>query len=76
MNYEYLSDCLWYIGHITTGISIIYIHSNYYSAVSIMLFGQSCIILSRPISRIDNKKHKILSYTLEENTEEIVSTNL
>ena len=42
-----------------------------------MLFGQGCIILSRPISRIDNKKqHKILPYTLEENTEEIMSNNL
>lgn len=65
MNYEYLSDCLWYVGHITTGISIFYIHSNYYVAISIVLFSQACIIISRPISNIDNKKHRIKNYTLE-----------
>jgi hypothetical protein len=63
MNYLLLSDILWYIGHILTGLSIIVTHNNYYLAVSMVLFGQFITIISRPIGRIkDNKIGIILSY--------------
>lgn len=55
MNYVLLSDCLWYIGHILSEISILFTHNNYYLAVSMALSGQCITIISRPISRIKNK---------------------
>ena len=54
MNYLLLSDCLWYIGHILTGISIIFTQNNFYVAVSLVATGQFITMISRPIGRIDN----------------------
>jgi len=54
MNYLLLSDCLWYIGHILTGISIIFTQNNFYIAVSFVATGQFITMISRPIGRIDN----------------------
>lgn len=54
MNYLLISDCMWYFGHVLTGISILFSPTNYYLAVSMVFFGQCITILSRPISRIKN----------------------
>lgn len=56
MNYLILSDFLWYMGHILCGGSILFTHSNYYIAVSMVVCGQFITIISRPIGRI---KHNI-----------------
>lgn len=55
MDYLLLSDCLWYMGHILTGMSIFFSRNNYYLAVALVVFGQSITIISRPIGRIPNK---------------------
>ena len=55
INYTLISDCLWYFGHILSGISILFSHNNYYLAVSIVFFGQFITIISRPISRMKNE---------------------
>ena len=54
MNYIFISDCLWYCGHILSGCSIIIENKNYYLALSFVIFGQFITIISRPISRIKN----------------------
>jgi len=54
INYLLLSDCLWYTGHILTGISIIFTQNNFYVAVSFVAIGQFITIISRPIGRINN----------------------
>jgi hypothetical protein len=52
MNYIFISDCLWYCGHILSGCSIIIENKNYYLALSFVIFGQFITIISRPISRL------------------------
>ena len=52
MNFLFISDFLWYLGHTLTGCSIIFIHNNFYLAASMVFFGQFMTIISRPISRI------------------------
>jgi len=54
MNYLLLSDYMWYIGHILTGLSIVFTHNNYFVAVSLVVVGQVITIISRPIGRITN----------------------
>lgn len=54
MNYLLLSDCLWYTGHILTGISIAFSQTQYFIAVSLVVIGQFITIISRPIGRIKN----------------------
>jgi hypothetical protein len=54
MNYLFLSDCLWYFGHILTASAIIFTRNNYYIAVSFVFTGQFITIISRPIGRIKN----------------------
>ena len=56
MNYLLISDYLWYLGHILSGISIIFTRINYYVAVSLVIFGQFITIISRPIGRIKNEE--------------------
>jgi len=56
MNFILISDILWYSGHILTGCSIIYTHSNYPLAISFVFIGQFITIISRPISRIQKTK--------------------
>ena len=53
MNYFLLGDILWYIGHMLTGCSILFSHTNYYIAVALTIFGQFLTIISRPIGRIN-----------------------
>lgn len=53
MNYFLLGDILWYIGHILTGCSILFSHTNYYIAVTLVAVGQFLTIISRPIGRIN-----------------------
>ena len=52
MNHLFISDVLWYSGHILTGSSIIFSQTNYYLAVSLVFFGQFITIVSRPVGRI------------------------
>lgn len=56
MNYLLLSDCLWYVGHILSGSSILFTQTHYYLAISFVLFGQCITMISRPIGRIPNKE--------------------
>jgi len=59
MNYLLLSDYMWYIGHILTGLSIVFTHNNYFVAVSLVVAGQVITMVSRPIGRItDNNLEK------------------
>jgi hypothetical protein len=53
MDYLFLSDILWYCGHILTGLAIIFTHNNNYSIALLCVFvGQFITIISRPIGRI------------------------
>jgi len=54
MNYLLISDYLWYFGHVFSGISILFSHSNYTIAVILVFFGQFITIISRPIGRLTN----------------------
>lgn len=53
MNYFLLGDILWYLGHILSGSSILFSHTNYYIAVALVGVGQFLTIISRPIGRIN-----------------------
>ena len=54
MNYFLLGDILWYLGHILTGCSILFSHTNYQVAVVLTIFGQFITMISRPIGRLKN----------------------
>ena len=54
MNYMFISDILWYFGHILTGSTIIVNHYNYNLAVIVAFIGQFLTIMSRPIGRLKN----------------------
>lgn len=56
MDYLKISDYLWYLGHILSGISIIFTQINYNIAVFLVIFGQFITIISRPIGRIKNEE--------------------
>jgi len=56
MNYLLLSDIMWYIGHILTGISITFTQNHFYIAVSLVAIGQFITMISRPIGRIKNEE--------------------
>ena len=56
MDYLKISDYLWYLGHVLSGISIIFTRINYNIAVSLVIFGQFITIISRPIGRIKNEE--------------------
>ena len=59
MNYLLFSDYMWYIGHILTGLSIVFTHNNYFVAVTFVVIGQVITMVSRPIGRItDNNLEK------------------
>ena len=58
MNYLLLSDYIWYIGHILTGLSIVFTHNNYFVAVSLVVIGQVITMISRPIGRITDNNLK------------------
>ncbi len=59
MNYILISDCLWYAGHILTGIST-FTRSNFYLTASLVVIGQTITIISRPISRMKICVQKVL----------------
>jgi hypothetical protein len=67
MNFVIISDILWYCGHVLTGSAVLFTHTNYGMAVSMVFVGQFITIISRPIGRIKPIKNKILS-NLEEDT--------
>jgi len=52
MNYLLVADCLWYTGHVLTGMAIVANHYNSSMGLSCVFIGQIITILSRPISRI------------------------
>jgi hypothetical protein len=54
MNYQILADCLWYSGHILTGIAIVTNHYNYFTGIACVFVGQFITIISRPIGRIES----------------------
>ena len=56
MDYLKISDYLWYLGHILSGISIIFTQINYNIAVFLVIFGQFITIIYRPIGRIKNEE--------------------
>ncbi len=60
MDYLKISDYLWYLGHVLSGISIIFTGINYNIAVFLVIFGQFITIISRPIGRIKNKEIEII----------------
>lgn len=70
MNYLLLSDCLWYLGHIMTGSSILFTHDNYYLVIAFVSFGQFITIISRPIGRL--KTENIQTTTTENEMLDIV----
>jgi hypothetical protein len=43
------------MGHVLTGISIIFTQNHFYIAVSLVAIGQFITIISRPIGRIKNE---------------------
>lgn len=52
MNYVLIADCLWYMGHVLTGIAIIANHYSYLVGIACVFVGQFATIVSRPIGRI------------------------
>lgn len=58
--YETISDCLWYTGHILTGIAVVINHyeDNFWITILFVTIGQFLTMISRPIGRI--KKNRIL----------------
>lgn len=66
MNYSLIADYLWYIGHILSGLSILFSHTNYYLAVALVIFGQSITIISRPLGRI-KASHETTNDNIDEN---------
>jgi hypothetical protein len=52
INYILFADCLWYCGHVLTGISIVVNHYHFYIAIVIVFVGQFITMISRPIGRI------------------------
>lgn len=55
MNYVYVADMLWYVGHILTGSAIIFTKHHYPIAVGCVWIGQGMTMISRPIGRIESK---------------------
>lgn len=52
MSYLFVSDCLWYLGHILTGSSVIFSRKYESLAIAVVIVGQFITIVSRPIGRI------------------------
>ena len=59
MNYVLIADCLWYMGHVLTGIAIIANHYNYLIGIACVFVGQFATIISRPIGRIQCERNHI-----------------
>jgi hypothetical protein len=52
MNYTFVADSLWYIGHVLTGVAIVANHYYYHLGIICAFVGQLLTIISRPIGRI------------------------
>lgn len=50
------ADCLWYAGHVLTGVAIVVNHYNFAAGVVVVFVGQSITMLSRPIGRYRRQK--------------------
>jgi len=59
MNYLFISDCLWYSGHILSSIATVFSHSNFEISISLVFLGQFITIISRPIGRIKSIENKV-----------------
>ena len=59
MNYLFISDCLWYSGHILSGIASIFSNNNFEISISLIIVGQFITIISRPIGRIKSVKNNV-----------------
>jgi len=63
----------WYSGHILTGLSIVFTHTNYTVACACVFIGQAITIFSRPIGRMADIKvnKKMNSVVVPENEDSI-----
>jgi len=52
MNYPLMADCLWYTGHVLTGLAVVVHHYHFSMGVSFVFVGQLITIISRPLGRI------------------------
>jgi hypothetical protein len=59
MNYLFISDCLWYSGHILSGIASIFSNNNFKISIALIIVGQFITIISRPIGRIKSVKNNV-----------------
>ena len=56
MDYLFISDIMWYFGHILTGSTIVISTYSYPLAVLIMIIGELLTVISRPIGRIKKNR--------------------
>jgi len=64
MNYVFIADVLWYMGHIITGSAILFTKKYYTTAIVCVWVGQGMTMISRPIGRIQNPPNKETIYDL------------
>jgi len=64
MNYSWIADVLWYMGHIITGTAILISKNHYWGAVACVWVGQGMTMISRPIGRIRPPETKLPEYDL------------
>jgi hypothetical protein len=75
MNYLFISDCLWYSGHILSGIAAISSHYNFEISILLVFFGQFITIISRPIGRIKFIQNKTFISDLEYSNNDLEYSN-
>lgn len=71
MNYLFVSDILWYLGHVLSGSSILFTHNEFYVSACLVFFGQFITIISRPIGRI--KTTNKISIILDDDEEKQIN---
>jgi hypothetical protein len=64
MNYVWIADVLWYVGHIVTGSAILFTKNHYSLAIGCVWVGQGMTMISRPIGRIRIQEPKLPEYDL------------
>ena len=64
MNYVFIADVLWYMGHIITGSAILFTKHYYTTAIACVWVGQGMTMISRPIGRIQSPPNKETIYDL------------
>jgi hypothetical protein len=64
MNYAWIADILWYVGHILTGSAILFTKDHYPLAVGCVWVGQGMTMILRPIGRIRTEEPKLPEYDL------------